>query len=82
MVITVPAYFNEYQRQCTQIAGEIAGLSVLKIITEPVAAAVAFGYSPNAKFKEENVLVYDLGNYNLLDDSLHDSLSQFLKTIN
>lgn len=57
-VITVPAYFNDAQRQATKDAGEIAGLKVLRIINEPTAAALAYGFD---KGKEEKVLVYDLG---------------------
>ncbi len=57
-VITVPAYFNDAQRQATKDAGEIAGLKVLRIINEPTAAALAYGFE---KGKEEKVLVYDLG---------------------
>ena len=57
-VITVPAYFNDAQRQATKDAGEIAGLKVLRIINEPTAAALAYGFE---KGKDERVLVYDLG---------------------
>lgn len=57
-VITVPAYFNDSQRQATKDAGEIAGLKVLRIINEPTAAALAYGFE---KGKDEKVLVYDLG---------------------
>jgi len=57
-VITVPAYFNDAQRQATKDAGEIAGLKVLRIINEPTAAALAYGFD---KGREEKVLVYDLG---------------------
>lgn len=62
VVITVPAYFNDIQRESTKVAGTIAGLNVLKVISEPVAAALAFG-STNVSNKEKNILVYDLGNY-------------------
>ncbi|MBK8945922.1 MAG: molecular chaperone DnaK [Ignavibacteriae bacterium] len=58
-VITVPAYFNDAQRQATKDAGEIAGLSVRRIINEPTAAALAYGL--DKKHKEELVAVYDLG---------------------
>jgi molecular chaperone DnaK len=58
VVITVPAYFNDSQRQATKDAGEIAGLKVLRIINEPTAAALAYGID---KKHEENVAVYDLG---------------------
>src|SRR5258706_7092917 len=57
-VITVPAYFNDAQRQATKDAGRIAGLEVLRIITEPSAAALAYGLD---KKQNETVLVYDLG---------------------
>ncbi len=57
-VITVPAYFNDAQRQATKDAGEIAGLKVLRIINEPTAAALAYGFE---KGQDEKVLVYDLG---------------------
>jgi len=58
-VITVPAYFNDAQRQATKEAGEIAGLNVLRIINEPTAAALAYGLDKGSK--EELILVYDLG---------------------
>jgi molecular chaperone DnaK len=58
-VITVPAYFNDAQRQATKDAGKIAGLEVKRIINEPTAAALAFGI--DKKTKEQTVLVYDLG---------------------
>jgi len=57
-VITVPAYFNDAQRQATKDAGEIAGLKVLRIINEPTAAALAYGVD---KKKEHTIAVYDLG---------------------
>lgn len=57
-VITVPAYFNDSQRQATKDAGQIAGLEVLRIINEPTAAAVAYGLDKKA---DETVLVFDLG---------------------
>ena len=56
-VITVPAYFNDSQRQATKDAGKIAGLEVLRIINEPTAAALAYGVSDTGK----KVMVYDLG---------------------
>jgi molecular chaperone DnaK len=58
-VITVPAYFNDAQRQATKEAGEIAGLNVLRIINEPTAAALAYGLDKVEK--EETILVFDLG---------------------
>lgn len=57
-VITVPAYFNDAQRQATKVAGEIAGLEVTRIINEPTAAALAYGLETD---KSENILVFDLG---------------------
>ncbi|KAJ4443934.1 hypothetical protein ANN_05723 [Periplaneta americana] len=59
-VITVPAYFNDSQRQATKDAGTIAGLNVLRIINEPTAAALAYGLDKNLK-GERNVLIFDLG---------------------
>ena len=59
-VVTVPAYFNDSQRQATKDAGVIAGLNVLRIINEPTAAAIAYGLQKNIK-GERNVLVFDLG---------------------
>lgn len=58
-VITVPAYFNDAQRQATKDAGKIAGLEVERIINEPTAAALAYGIDKTEK--EQTVLVYDLG---------------------
>jgi len=58
-VVTVPAYFNDAQRQATKDAGTIAGLNVLRIINEPTAAAIAYGL--DKKVKEKNILVFDLG---------------------
>ena len=59
-VVTVPAYFNDSQRQATKDAGTIAGLNVLRIINEPTAAAIAYGLD-NKSDKEKNVLIFDLG---------------------
>ena len=59
-VITVPAYFNDSQRQATKDAGAIAGLNVLRIINEPTAAAIAYGLDAN-KSDEQNILIFDLG---------------------
>ncbi|MEY2965367.1 MAG: hypothetical protein RLZZ228_1180, partial [Actinomycetota bacterium] len=58
-VITVPAYFNDSQRQATKEAGEIAGLNVLRIINEPTSAALAYGLDKGDK--EQTILVFDLG---------------------
>jgi len=61
-VITVPAYFNDAQRQATKDAGTIAGLQVLRIINEPTAAAIAYGLNKSTQSKgEKNVLIFDLG---------------------
>jgi len=61
-VITVPAYFNDSQRQATKDAGVISGLQVLRIINEPTAAAIAYGLDKKkAEAKEANVLIFDLG---------------------
>ena len=59
-VITVPAYFNDAQRNATKDAGTIAGLDVLRIINEPTAAAIAYGLEKKSS-KEQHVLIYDLG---------------------
>ncbi|XP_049817362.1 major heat shock 70 kDa protein Ab-like [Aethina tumida] len=59
-VITVPAYFNDSQRQATKDAGMIAGINVLRIINEPTAAALAYGLDKNLR-GEKNVLIFDLG---------------------
>jgi L1 cell adhesion molecule like protein len=59
-VITVPAYFNDSQRQATKDAGTISGLNVLRIINEPTAAAIAYGLDKKGK-GEKNVLIFDLG---------------------
>ncbi|KAL1497925.1 hypothetical protein ABEB36_008805 [Hypothenemus hampei] len=59
-VITVPAYFNDSQRQATKDAGTIAGINVLRIINEPTAAALAYGLDKNLR-GEKNVLIFDLG---------------------
>ena len=63
-VVTVPAYFNDSQRQATKDAGVIAGLNVLRIINEPTAAAIAYGLdkkNASTAGKENNVLIFDLG---------------------
>ncbi|KAL6532772.1 70-kilodalton heat shock protein [Orobanche gracilis] len=61
-VVTVPAYFNDSQRQATKDAGAIAGLNVLRIINEPTAAAIAYGLDKKgSKRGEQNILVFDLG---------------------
>ena len=64
-VVTVPAYFNDNQRQATKDAGAIAGLNVLRIINEPTAAAIAYGLGAGKSEKERNVMIYDLGGWYL-----------------
>ena len=64
-VVTVPAYFNDSQRQATKDAGLISGLNVLRIINEPTAAAIAYGLDKKAA-GEKNVLIFDLGGEHLL----------------
>merc|ERR1712165_415872 len=59
-VITVPAYFNDQQRQSTKDAGVIAGLNVLRIINEPTAAAISYGLGKKSK-EEMMVLIFDMG---------------------
>ena len=59
-VITVPAYFNDAQRQSTKDAGAIAGLNVLRIINEPTAAAIAYGLDKSTD-SEKNILIFDAG---------------------
>ena len=61
-VITVPAYFNDSQRNATKDAGRIAGLEVLRIINEPTAASLAYGLD---KKKDEKIAVYDLGRWHI-----------------
>jgi L1 cell adhesion molecule like protein len=60
-VVTVPAYFNDQQRQATKDAGLIAGLTIRRIINEPTAAAIAYGLTNESKEEEKNVLIFDLG---------------------
>merc|ERR1712159_70460 len=60
VVVTVPAYFNDAQRQATKDAGAIAGLNVLRIINEPTAAAIAYGLDRQSS-AEKNILIFDLG---------------------
>ena len=60
-VVTVPAYFNDGQRQATKDAGRIAGLNVLRIINEPTAATIASGLDKTEQSGEKNVLIYNLG---------------------
>ena len=58
VVVTVPAYFNNAQREATKDAGKIAGLNVLRIINEPTAASLAYGLD---KEQDQTILVFDLG---------------------
>ena len=60
-VVTVPAYFNDSQRQATKDAGTIAGLNILRIINEPTAAAIAYGLDKQSDKGEKNILIFDLG---------------------
>ncbi|AOA63596.1 Ribosome-associated molecular chaperone ATPase [Komagataella phaffii CBS 7435] len=60
-VVTVPAYFNDAQRQATKDAGAISGLNVLRIINEPTAAAIAYGLGAGKSEEEKHVLIFDLG---------------------
>lgn len=60
-VVTVPAYFNDSQRQATKDAGTIAGLNILRIINEPTAAAIAYGLDKQSDTVEKNVLIFDCG---------------------
>ena len=60
-VITVPAYFNDAQRQSTKDAGAITGLNVLRIINEPTAAAIAYGLDQTKDGAEKHILIYDIG---------------------
>jgi len=79
-VITVPAYFNDSQRQATKDAGKIAGLNVKRIINEPTAAALAYGVDKNSK-AEQKVAVYDLGggtfDISIIEISNEDGEKQF-----
>ena len=60
-VITVPAYFNDSQRQATKDAGVIVGLNVLRVINEPTAAAITYGLDKKSSSQEKNILIFDLG---------------------
>jgi len=80
-VITVPAYFNDNQRQATKDAGEIAGLEVVRIINEPTAAALAYGLDKGDK--EQKVMVFDLGGGTLdvtIMDFMGEGLSKVIST--
>src|SRR6185503_14785149 len=79
-IITVPAYFNDSQRQATRDAGKIAGLEVLRIINEPTAAALAYGLDNKAK--NQLIAVYDLGGgtFDISILKLEDGLFEVLST--
>src|SRR5690606_19415087 len=79
-VITVPAYFNDSQRQATRDAGRIAGLEVLRIINEPTAASLSYGLGAEAG--DETIAVYDLGGVTVVISILHlsDGLYEVLST--
>ena len=79
-VITVPAYFNDSQRQATKDAGVIAGLNVLRIINEPTAAAMAYGL--DKKTKDQNVLIFDCGGgtFDLSILNIDDGMFEVLST--
>ncbi|KAG1047357.1 hypothetical protein G6F43_010189 [Rhizopus delemar] len=79
-VVTVPAYFNDAQRQATKDAGTIAGLTILRIINEPTAAAIAYGLDKTGG--EKNVLVYDLGGgtFDVSLLSIEDGIFEVLST--
>eukprot|EP00529_Nitzschia_sp_RCC80_P016763 CAMPEP_0113482702 /NCGR_PEP_ID=MMETSP0014_2-20120614/23058_1 /TAXON_ID=2857 /ORGANISM="Nitzschia sp." /LENGTH=675 /DNA_ID=CAMNT_0000376233 /DNA_START=383 /DNA_END=2410 /DNA_ORIENTATION=- /assembly_acc=CAM_ASM_000159 len=80
-VVTVPAYFNQAQREATKDAGRIAGLTVERIINEPTAAAIAYGLDKETTMDDQNVLVFDLGGGTFdvtllnLDEGVFDVLS-------
>ena len=80
-VVTVPAYFNQAQREATRDAGRIAGLTVERIINEPTAAAIAYGLDQDSAIEDQNVLVFDLGGGTFdvtllnLDEGVFDVLS-------
>lgn len=78
-VITVPAYFNDSQRQATRTAGRLAGLEVLRILNEPTAAALAYGLNKN---KDGRIAVYDLGGgtFDLSILKLHEGIFEVLAT--
>lgn len=68
-VVTVPAYFNDSQRQATKDAGVIAGLEIVRIINEPTAAAIAYGLDKCNDGKERNIVVFDCGGKHLVTAS-------------
>lgn len=80
-VITVPAYFNDSQRQATRDAGKLAGLEVLRIVNEPTAASLAYGIGFNSK-EEKIIAVYDLGGgtFDISILNIHDGIFEVLST--
>ncbi len=74
-IITVPAYFNDAQRQATKDAGSIAGLNVLRIINEPTAAAMCYGFEKVKDDKEKFVLIFDCGGKHILPPRVKASIS-------
>jgi len=81
-VVTVPAYFNDAQRQATKDAGTIAGLEVIRIVNEPSAAAMAYGLDKKQKNGELNILVFDLGGgtFDVSVLSIEDGVFEVLST--
>ena len=80
-VVTVPAYFNDSQRQATKDAGKLAGWNVLRIVNEPTAAALAYGFDKTSE-KSKNIAVYDLGGgtFDLSVLTLEDGIFEVLST--
>lgn len=80
-VITVPAYFNDAQRQATRDAGKLAGLDVLRILNEPTAASLAYGYGIDPT-QQKNIVVYDLGGgtFDISILRIHDGIFEVLAT--
>ncbi len=80
-VITVPAYFNDSQRQATRDAGKLAGLEVLRIVNEPTAAALAYGIGIDPE-EEKTVAVYDLGGgtFDISILRIHQGIFEVLST--
>ncbi len=80
-VITVPAYFNDTQRQATRDAGKLAGLDVLRIVNEPTAASLAYGIG-RTNDEEKTIAVYDLGGgtFDISILSIHDGIFEVLST--
>ena len=85
VVITVPAYFNDQQRQETKVAGRLAGLNVIRIINEPTAAALAFGLNANNREEESKIVVFDLGggtfDVSILEIEKDEEFGSFFKVL-